>query len=173
MFLLARGEEVLTYADCGVVPEPDAEELAAIASIAANNHARLSEAEPRVAFLSFSTHGSADHPRIDKIRNALEILRARRPELEADGELQFDAAYVVDVALKKAPHSLVAGQANVFIFPDLDSGNIAYKITERLAGFKAWGPLIQGMASPCLDLSRGCTADDIVTVAAIAALMCD
>ncbi len=173
MFLLARGEEVLTYGDCGVVPEPDAEQLAVIAANCADNHARLSEAEPRVAFLSFSSKGSADHPRVDKIRKALEILLERRPDIEADGELQFDAAYVVDVATKKAPDSLVAGQANVFIFPDLDSGNIAYKITERLAGFKAWGPLIQGLAKPCLDLSRGCTADDIVAVAAIAALMCD
>jgi len=171
MFLLARGAEAISYADCGVVPDPNPAQLALIAATTARNHALLTGSEPRIAFLSFSTKGSAEHPRVAKMQEALAIFRERYPSYEADGELQFDAAYTVEVALRKAPDSLVAGQANVFIFPDLDSGNIAYKITERLAGFAAYGPLIQGLAKPCLDLSRGCKSDDIVSVAAIAALM--
>ena len=161
----------LTYADCGVVPDPTPTQLAEIAIAAASNHQRLTHEEPKVAMLSFSTKGSAEHPRVTKMREALEIAKAKSPELLIDGELQFDAAFLPRIANKKAPDSKVAGQANVFIFPDLDSGNIAYKITERLAGAKALGPLLQGLARPFMDLSRGCTSQDIVDVAVISSIL--
>ena len=121
--------------------------------------------------LSFSTHGSARHPKIDKVLQATKIAKTLGPDLEIDGELQFDAAWVPQVAARKAPESNVAGQANVFVFPDLASGNIAYKITERLAGAQALGPLVQGLAKPCMDLSRGCSEQDIADVAVIASVM--
>lgn len=173
MFLMVRGATNFSYADAGVLPDPDAAQLAAIATATAKNHRLLTGEEPRVAFLSFSTKGSADHPRIDKVRQGLALFREQHPDIEADGELQFDAAIVPEVAAIKAPHSKVAGQANVFVFPDLDAGNLAYKITQRLANFLAFGPLIQGLARPCLDLSRGCSADDIVQVAVIAVVMAE
>lgn len=171
MFLMVRGEAAYSYADCGVVPDPSAEELAEIAGITARNHRLLTEEAPHVAFLSFSTKGSADHPRVDKVRTALRLFQKEHSDILSDGELQFDAAVVPQVARHKAPGSPVAGCANVFIFPDLDAGNIAYKITERFGGFEAYGPLTQGLKKPCLDLSRGCTAEDIVNVAVIAAVM--
>lgn len=170
-FLMEFNGSAMTYADCGVVPDPNAQELAQIAIASAESHEKLTGETPRVAMLSFSTRGSANHPRIDKVRTALELAKKAKPDLLIDGELQFDAAYVPEVAVRKAPNSPVAGQANVFVFPDLDSGNIAYKITERLAGATALGPLVQGLEKPCMDLSRGCTPQDIADVAVIASLL--
>ncbi|MBL8727242.1 MAG: phosphate acetyltransferase [Planctomycetes bacterium] len=173
MFLLTRGDEVLSFADCGVVPDPDPDQLVHIAAATAHNHRCFTGQPPRVAFLSFSTRGSADHAKVRKMRSAAERFRAAHPTIASDGELQFDAAYVPAVAARKCPDSALHGRANVFVFPDLDAGNLAYKITERLGGFRAFGPLLQGFGRPWLDLSRGCTADDIVGVAVLASAMLD
>ena len=171
MFLMTRGDEALSFADCGVLPDPDAEQLVHVAAATAHNHALLTGEEPRVAFLSFSTHGSAEHAHVTKMRSACEAFVRAHPGVLADGELQFDAACVPDVAARKCPSSPLQGRANVLVFPDLDAGNIAYKLTQRLGGFDAFGPLLQGFPSPWLDLSRGCTAEDVVGVATIAVAM--
>lgn len=173
MFLLVRDDQVLSFADCGVIPDPSAEQLVHIAKSTATNHRLFTNQKPRVAFLSFSTHGSAQHESVDKMRAAYEQFHKVHPDILADGELQFDAATIPSVAERKCPDSALAGDANVFLFPNLDAGNIAYKLTERLAGFEAYGPLLQGLSKPWLDLSRGCSAEDIVGVATIASAMVD
>lgn len=156
------------FADCAVVPDPSPRQLAEIAQTTAANFYRLTGTQPRVAMLSFSTKGSAEHPAVAKIQQATQLLREAEPQLLVDGELQFDAAWVPAIGQRKAPGSAVAGQANVFVFPDLNSGNIGYKIAERLGGYQAIGPIIQGLTKPLMDLSRGCSVDDIVNVAVIA-----
>ncbi len=166
-----NGEELLIFADCGVNPEPTPEQLADIAIASAHTHRALVGGDQKIAMLSFSTMGSADHPLVTKVQDALKIARQKIEEaglpFMLDGEMQADAALVPAVAAKKAPQSDVAGQANILIFPDLQAANIGYKLTERLAGAKAYGPILQGLAKPVNDLSRGCSADDIVGVAAI------
>ena len=162
---------VFSYGDCAVVPYPTAEQLGSIAVDSSSSHKALTGEEPKVAMLSFSTKGSAAHERVELVQQALTLAKEQNPELLIDGELQFDAAYVESIGKRKAPDSEVAGKANVFIFPNLDAGNIGYKITERLAGATATGPVIQGLAKPMMDLSRGCSWEDIVNTACVAALL--
>jgi len=168
LMVLADGTP-LVFADCGVVPEPGPSELASIAVASASTYASLTEAQPRLAMLSYSTLASASGSGPKRVREATELICRRAPHLDVDGELQFDAAWDARVAAVKAPGSPVAGRANVFVFPSLEAGNIAYKITERLAGALALGPLLQGTAGVIHDLSRGCSVEDIARVAVIAA----
>ncbi len=155
------------FSDCATIPDPNAEELSEIAIASSDTCKTFLGAEPITAMLSFSTKGSSKHPNIDKVKEALELVKNKRPDINIDGELQLDAAIVGAIGEKKAPGSKVAGKANVLIFPDLQSGNIGYKLTQRLAGADAWGPILQGFAKPVSDLSRGCSIEDIIVTSAM------
>lgn len=168
--MLLRDGQVLTFADCAVLPEPTQHQLADIAIGAADTHRTLVDDDPVVAMLSFSTRGSAEHEVVHRVRAATQAVRQRMPELLIDGELQFDAAVVDAVSARKAPDSLVAGRANVLVFPNLSAGNIGYKITERIGGALALGPILQGLRDPLNDLSRGCHVTDIEIVSLISAV---
>lgn len=170
-FLMIFPDKNYSFADCAVVPNPTDEQLADIAISTADNHKKLTGEEPLIAMLSFSTKGSAKHELADKVISATNIVKTKRPDLMVDGELQFDAAIIESIGKKKAPESKVAGNANVLVFPDLNAGNIGYKIAQRLGGAEAVGPMVQGLNKPFFDLSRGCSVDDIVNTTAINVLM--
>lgn len=172
-FIMIMPDRNFAFADCAVVPNPDAQQLADIAITTADNYKILSGEEPYVALLSFSTKGSAKHELVDKVQEAHRIITEKRPDLNVDGELQFDAAIVDSIGKKKAPESTVAGRANVLVFPDLQAGNIGYKIAQRMGGAEAVGPVVQGLKKPLFDLSRGCSVEDIVNTSAISLLMAE
>ncbi|PKN15086.1 MAG: phosphate acetyltransferase, partial [Deltaproteobacteria bacterium HGW-Deltaproteobacteria-24] len=163
---------LLLFADCAVLPDPNAEQLADIAASTAATAKSVVGLEPRVAMLSFSTMGSAEHPLVDKVKNAVQILKDRNVDFAFDGEMQADAAIVEAIGKKKAPDSKVAGTANILVFPDLQAGNIGYKLVQRFANADAHGPIVQGLAKPVNDLSRGCSVEDISNLVAITATQC-
>ena len=165
-----NGDSAYTYTDCGVIPEPTIEQAVTIAKDAADFHQLLTGEEPKIAFLSFSTSGSSDHYRVKRVKDAVELFGKKYPEITHGGEIQFDAAIIPEISKRKIKKSKLNGDANVFVFPNLDAGNIAYKITERLAGYSAWGPLLQGLNKPVHDLSRGCSVQDIIDIVSITAL---
>ena len=167
-FIMERGEEKYVFADCAISIDPTSDQLVEFAAQSAAT-AKMIGIDPKVAFLSFSTHGSAKGPQVDKVAQAAKMFKEKYPDIPADGDLQFDAAFVPAVAELKAPDSAVGGRANVFIFPELQSGNIAYKITQRLGNFTAIGPVLQGIAKPVNDLSRGCSADDVYKIGILTA----
>jgi phosphate acetyltransferase len=170
-FIMNWPDRILCFADCAVNPDPDEKQLADIAISSARNFSSITGEESKVAMLSFSTNGSADHPIVEKVQNATKIVKEKAPEIPTDGEMQLDAAIIPAIGERKFPGSKVAGKANVLVFPDLNSGNIGYKLTQRLAGAEATGPIVQGLKLPYCDLSRGCSADDMINVAAICSLM--
>lgn len=175
LFTFPKGHKLagktLAYGDCGVLPNPTAEQLSDIAIQTSQNYKKLTGTTPKTAFLSFSTKGSAVDASLVKVIDAIKLTKKRAPQLICDGELQFDAAFVPQVAKRKNPNGRIKGDANVFIFPDLNAGNIAYKITERIGGASATGPIVQGLAQPVMDLSRGCSANDIINMVTIASLI--
>lgn len=168
VFIMVRDEEKYVFADCAINISPDSQDLAEIAAESAVT-AKLFGVDPRIAMLSFSTKGSAKSPETEKVENALQIAKENDPSLVIDGEFQFDAAFVPSVSAKKAPDSVIKGDANVFVFPSLEAGNIGYKIAQRLGGFEAVGPILQGLNKPVNDLSRGCNAEDVYNLALITA----
>jgi len=170
-FIMVFPDKLLCFADCAVNPDPTPEQLADIAITSAKNFQAVTGIKPYVAMLSFSTKGSASHPHVDKVIKATEIAREKAPDLLIDGEMQADAALIPSIGERKCKGSPVAGKANVLIFPDLDAGNIGYKLTERLAGAQAVGPIVQGLSKPYCDLSRGCSVDDMINVSCICSLM--
>nr|WP_260007214.1 phosphate acetyltransferase [Leisingera sp. M527] len=164
------GARAMLYSDCGLVIDPNPAAMVSIAAASARSAQALLRVDPKLAFLSFSTKGSAKHPAVDKVTEALSLFQDAHPDLQADGELQFDAAFVPAIGERKSPGSSVAGKANVMIFPNLDAGNIGYKITQRLGGYSAIGPVLQGLAKPANDLSRGCNAEDVTQIIAVTIL---
>lgn len=171
LMIAPEKDRVYAFADCAVIPDPGEEQLAEIAVLTSRNYERLISEKAKTALLSFSTKGSARHPRVDKIQRALELVKTANPGMDIDGEIQFDAAVVPEVAQKKVPDSPIGGNANVFIFPSLEAGNIGYKIAERFGKFTAVGPLLQGLKHPMHDLSRGCSIEDIIKVSLVSSVM--